>query len=137
MILSDLLTYLRARQDGEFYSDVAEATGIPTLRIVRAERTFSVADLTPDDLDLLATHFGVPADELRAAQRQARGDLTSYLAGQEKATRPARLRLKGSGMVSGPVVWRDRHAVALRQPDRSVLVVYRSSVEAWGEDIAS
>lgn len=137
MTLSDLLTYLRARRDGEFYSDVAEATGIPTLHIVRAERTFSVANLTPEELDLLAAHFGVPVDELRAAQRQARGDLTSYLAAQEKASRPARLRLKGSGVVAGPVVWRDRHAVGLRQPDRSVLVVYRSSVEDWGEGVAS
>lgn len=133
MILSDLLTYLRAKRGGEFYSDVAEATGIPTLRLVRAERTFTVPDLTPDELGLLAEHFGVPVEDLAAARLQARGDLTSYLAKGEKSGRPVQLRLKGDLRVSGPVVWRDRHAVALRQPDTTVLVVYRSSVESWGE----
>jgi hypothetical protein len=133
MTLSDLLTYLRARQAGEFYSDVAEATGIPILRLVRAERTFSVPDLTSEELDRLAAHFGVPPEELRAARLQARGDLTSYLAHGEKSRQSIQLRLKGDGRVTGPVVWRDRHAVALRQPDRSVLVVYRSSVESWGD----
>lgn len=132
MTLSDLLTNLRARRGGEFYSDVAEATGIPTLRLVRAERTFSVPDLTPEELDRLAEHFGVPPEELHRARLQARGDLTSYLAQHEKSAKPVHLTLQGAGRVSGPLVWRDRHAVALRQPDRSVLVVYRSSVEGWG-----
>src|SRR5947208_3231074 len=80
MVLSDLLAYLRARRGGAFYSDVAEETGIPTLRLVRAERTFTVPDLTADELDRLASYFAVPAEELRAARLQSRGDLTSYLA---------------------------------------------------------
>jgi transcriptional regulator with XRE-family HTH domain len=133
MILSDLLAYLRARRDGLFYSDVAEATGISTLRLVRAERTFANPDLTPDEIERLARYFEVPAEELRTAQRQARGDLTSYLARQEKSSQPVRLRLLGGAEVSGPLVWRDRHAVALRQPDKTTLVVYRSSVEGWGD----
>ena len=137
MTLSDLLAYLRARKGGAFYSDVAEATGIPTLHLVRAERTFTVPDLTRDELERLASYFGVPAEDLQAARLQARGDLTSYLAKREKTSAPARLELQGGATVSGPVVWRDRHAVALRQPDDSVLVVYRSSVERWGNAVTS
>ena len=133
MTLSDLLACLRARRGGEFYSDVAEASGVSTLRLVRAERTYTVADLTPEEIERLATHFGISADELRQAQRSARGDLTSYLAKQEKAGEPVQLNLQGGGQVSGPLVWRDRHAVALRQPDDSILVVYRSSVDTWGD----
>lgn len=137
MTLSDLLAYLRARRGGVFYSDVAEATGISTLRLVRAERTLANPDLTPDEIERLAAYFALPAEDLRAAQRQARADLTSYLAKQEKAGGPARLRLQGDARVDGAVVWRDRHAVALRQPDRTTLVVYRSSVEGWGEDLGT
>ena len=133
MTLSDLLAYLRARRGGAFYSDVAEETGIPTLHLVRAERTFTVPDLSSDELDRLASYFAVPAEELRTARLQARGDLTSYLAKQEKGSAPVQLSLQGGIDVSGPVVWRDRHAVALRQPDASTLVVYRSSVERWGD----
>lgn len=132
MTLSDLLTYLRARHGGQFYSDVAEKTGISTLRLVRAERSFSVPDLTPDEIDRLAEHFGVPVEVLRAARPRARGDLTSYLAGAEKKSHPIVLRLQGDAEVTGPIVWRDRHAVAVRQPDKSVRVVYRSSVQDWG-----
>jgi transcriptional regulator with XRE-family HTH domain len=132
MTLSDLLALLRARKGGVFYSDVAEAVEISTLRLVRAERTFTVPDLSPEEINRLAEYFGVPASQLRDAQRQARGDLTSYLAQQEKEKAPARLRLLEDLTVSGPVEWRDRHAVALRQPDETVLVVYRTSVESWG-----
>ncbi|HVC32694.1 MAG TPA: hypothetical protein VNL16_04215 [Chloroflexota bacterium] len=133
MTLSDLLTYLRARKAGVYYSDVAGALGIPTLRIVRAERTHTVPNLTPDELGRLAEYFEVPVEELRQAQRQTRHDLTTYLGTQERAGAPAYLRLLGGIAVAGPVVWRDRHAVAVQQPDQSVFVVYRSSVEAWGE----
>lgn len=137
MTLSDLLIYLRARKGGVFYSDVAEAIEIPTLRLVRAERTFSVPDLTPEELNRLAEYFGISAEELRAAQRQCRADLTAYLGAQEKANAPAYLTLLGDVQVSGPVVWRDRHAVALRQPDGSTMVIYRSSVERWGQPAAA
>jgi hypothetical protein len=133
MILSDLLTYLRARKGGVFYSDVSEAVEIPTLRLVRAERTLTVPDLTLEEINRLAEYLDVPAEELRQARRQSRADLTSYLAVQEKANAPVTLRLRGDQQVSGPIIWRDRHAVALRQPDRSALVVYRSSVEEWGD----
>lgn len=136
MTLSDLLMYLRARKEGVFYSDVTEAIGVPTLHLVRAERTTTVPNLTPDEIGRLAEYFGVPVDELRQAQRQARSALTTYLGTQEKAGAPVHLRLLGDAAVSGSVVWRDRHAVALRQPDDSILVVYRSSVESWG-DIAT
>ena len=134
MILSDFLTYLRARKGGVFYSDVAEATGLSTLRIVRAERTLSVSDLTSEEIDRLAAYFDVPADELREARKNARGDLTVYLASKQKSGEPARLRLRPDLVVSGAIAWRDRHAVALRQPDHSAMVVYRSSVTAWGEE---
>lgn len=134
MILSDLLMYLRARKGGVFYSDVSEAIEIPTLRLVRAERTLTVPDLTTEEIGRLAEYFNVPVLDLREAKRRSRADLTSYLAGLEKSGAPARLRLRGDQSVSGPIVWRDRHAVALRQPDRSAVVVYRSSVEAWGEE---
>jgi hypothetical protein len=133
MILSDLLTYLRARKSGVFYSDVAEAIEIPTLRLVRAERTLTVPDLTSDEIGRLAEYFDVPAETLRAAKRRSRADLTSYLAMQEKSGAPAQLKLQGDLVASGVVLWRDRHAVALRQPDRSAVVVYRSSVEDWGD----
>jgi hypothetical protein len=133
MTLSDLLTYLRARKAGVFYSDVAEAIGIPTLHLVRAERTFTVPDLTPEEIGRLAEYFDVPIDELRRAQRQSRSDLTAYLGAHEKANAPVHLKLLGDARVSGHVAWRDRHAVALRQPDESTLVVYRSSIEGWGD----
>ncbi|HEY8885651.1 MAG TPA: hypothetical protein VIO35_10095 [Chloroflexota bacterium] len=132
MTLSDLLCYLRAKKGGVFYSDVTEAVEIPTLRLVRAERTLSISDLTVEELSRLAEYFEVPVEELRDAQRQARADLTAYLAQHEKNRTTARLRLLGDVDVTGPVVWRDRHAVALRQPDDMVLVVYRSSIESWG-----
>lgn len=132
MTLSDLLTFLRARQGGVFYTDVAEAVEIPALRLVRAERTMSVADLAPEELGRLAEYFGVPAEELRAARRQTRADLTHYLDEQQKAGTPVSLRLHGDATVAGPVAWRDRHAVALRQPDDSILVVYRSSIDSFG-----
>ncbi len=135
MTLSDLLTYLRARKGGVFYSDVAAAVEIPTLRLVRAERTYTVPDLTAEELSRLAEYFGVPVEELRRARQRGRGDLTSYLASREKAKAPAHLSLLGGAAVSGPVVWRDRHAVGLRQPDGTTLVVYRSSVERWGADL--
>ena len=136
MTLSDLLTYLRARKGGVFYSDVTEAIGIPTLHLVRAERTFTVPSLTPDEVGRLSEYFDVPVDELRRAQRRPRSELTTYLGMQEKADAPVQLRLLGDARVSGQVAWRDRHAVALRQPDNSVLVVYRSGIESWGEDSA-
>lgn len=134
MTLSDLLTYLRARKGGVFYSDVAEAIGIPTLHLVRAERTTTVPNLTPDEVGRLSEYFDVPVDELRQAQRRPRSELTTYLGTREKAEAPVHLLLVGGARVSGPVAWRDRHAVALRQPDDSVLVVYRSGVESWGDD---
>jgi hypothetical protein len=134
MILSDLLTFLRARKGGVFYSDVSETVEIPTLRLVRAERTLTVPDLTPEESNRLAEYFDVPAEELRQAKRRSRADLTAYLAGLEKSNAPARLRLRGDQIVSGAVLWRDRHAIALRQPDRAALVVYRSAVEGWGAD---
>jgi hypothetical protein len=134
MILSDLLAYLRARKGGVFYSDVAEAVEIPTLRLVRAERTLTVPDLTAEEIGRLAEYFDVPAATLRAAKRRSRGDLTAYLAAQEKSGAPARLTLQGDQVASGVVIWRDRHAVGLRQPDRSAVVVYRSSVEDWGDN---
>jgi hypothetical protein len=133
MTLSDLLTYLRARKGGVFYSDVTDATEIATLRLVRAERTYTVPDLSPEEINRLAEYFGVPRDQLQAARQQSRGTLTTYLDERDKAKAPATLRLLGNATVAGPVVWRDRHAVALRQPDGSVLVVYRSSVDGWGE----
>ena len=133
MTLSDLLTYLRARKAGVFYSDVADATEIATLRLVRAERTYTVPDLSPDEINRLAEYFGVPADQLREARLQSRGALTAYLDQQEKAKAPANLRLLGDASATGPILWRDRHAVALGQPDGSALVVYRSSVDSWGE----
>ncbi|MBX6772460.1 MAG: helix-turn-helix transcriptional regulator [Chloroflexi bacterium] len=132
MTLGDLLVHLRARAGGLFYSDVAEATGIPVLRIVRAERTTSVPDLSDAELARLADYFGTSIEELQQAKRQTRAEVTAYLGGQEKAHAPARLQLRGAGVVSGPVVWRDRHAVALRQPGGAVLVVYRTSIERWG-----
>ena len=133
MILSDLLTYLRARKGGVFYSDVADALGLPLLRLVRAERTMTVPDLTLEELRRLAEYFEVPPDQLIEARLRGRGDLTSYLAAQEKANQPARLSLRGGSSVAGLVLWRDRHAVALLQPDRSSMVVYRSSVAEWGD----
>jgi transcriptional regulator with XRE-family HTH domain len=133
MILSDLLTYLRARKGGVFYSDVADAVGLPLLRLVRAERTMTVPDLTLEELRRLAEYFEVPTDDLARTRLRGRGDLTSYLAAQEKANQPARLLLRGGSNVTGLVEWRDRHAVALLQPDRSSMVVYRSSVEEWGD----
>jgi hypothetical protein len=137
MTLSDLLTYLRARKEGIFYSDVSDATEIGTLRLVRAERTYTVADLSPDEINRLAEYFGVPADQLREARLRSRGALTAYLDEQDKAKAPASLRLLGDARVAGSILWRDRHAVALRQPDGSALVVYRSSVDRWGEAAAS
>jgi transcriptional regulator with XRE-family HTH domain len=134
MTLSDLLTYLRARKGGVYYSDVSEAVGIPALHLVRAERTFTVPSLTPDELGRLAEYFGVPVDDLRRAQRTSRSDLTAYLAAREKASAPVYLQLLGDVRVSGRVAWRDRHAIALRQPDGSSVVVYRSSVDSWGEE---
>lgn len=133
MTLSDLLAYLRARKGGVFYSDVTETIGVPTLHLVRAERTFTVPSLTPEEVGRLAEYFDVPVDELRQAQRQSRSELTNYLGAREKTEAPIHLRLLGDARVSGRVAWRDRHAVALRQPDDSILVVYRSSVDAWGE----
>ena len=132
MILSDLLTFLRARKGGVYYSDVAEAVGIPMLRLVRAERTTTVPDLTADELTRLAEYFDVSVGELRSARRHGRADLTAYLGTQEKAGAPAQLHLQGGVDVSGRIRWRDRHAVALEQPDRTSLVVYRSSVDRWG-----
>ena len=70
MTLSDLLCYLRAKKGGVFYSDVTEAVEIPTLRLVRAERTLSISDLTVEELSRLAEYFEVPVEELRDAQRQ-------------------------------------------------------------------
>jgi hypothetical protein len=137
MTLSDLLTHLRARKGGVFYSDVTDATEIATLRLVRAERTYTVPDLSPDEINRLAEYFGVPSDQLQEARQQTRGALTTYLDARDKAKAPATLRLLGNTTVTGPVVWRDRHAVALRQPDGSVLVVYRSSVDGWGESGAA
>lgn len=133
MTLSDLLTYLRARKGGVYYSDVSEAVGIAALHLVRAERTFTVPNLTPEEIGRLAEYFDVPVDDLRRAQRTSRSDLTAYFAAREKAGAPVHLRLLGNVRVSGHVAWRDRHAVALRQPDGSSVVVYRSSVESWGE----
>jgi hypothetical protein len=133
MTLSDLLTFLRARKAGIFYSDVAEATEIATLRLVRAERTYTVPDLSPDEINRLAEYFGVPAEQLHEARQQSRGALTAYLGENEKAKTPVTLRLLGDASVTGPIIWRDRHAVALSQPDGSTLVVYRSSVERWGD----
>src|SRR5436305_1292565 len=95
MILSDLLTYLRARKGGVFYSDVAEAVEIPTLRLVRAERTLTVPDLTSEEIGRLAEYFDVPAATLREAKRRSRADLTAYLAAQEKSGAPVRLKLQG------------------------------------------
>ncbi|MGH7861408.1 MAG: hypothetical protein ACREOS_04130 [Candidatus Dormibacteraceae bacterium] len=135
MTLSDLLTYLRARKGGVYYSDVAEAIGMPILHLVRAERTTSLPNLTPDEVGRLSEYFDVPVDDLRQAQRRPRSALTTYLGTQEKAEAPAHLALMGGAGVSGPVAWRDRHAIALRQPDDSVLVVYRSAVESWGDDV--
>jgi hypothetical protein len=132
MVLSDLLSYLRARKGGVYYSDVAEVIDVPMLRLVRAERTMTVPDLTVEELGRLAEYFDVPVERLREARRHGRADLTSYLGTQEKAHAPAQLRLQGDVEVSGPILWRDRHAVALEQPDRTALVVYRSSVEGWG-----
>ncbi|HLZ09432.1 MAG TPA: hypothetical protein VKT80_12630, partial [Chloroflexota bacterium] len=100
--------------------------------LVRAERTTTVPDLTADELSRLAEYFDVPIDELRSAKRHGRADLTSYLGAQEKAGVPAQLHLQGGADVSGMIRWRDRHAVALEQPDRTSLVVYRSSVDRWG-----
>jgi hypothetical protein len=132
MTLSDLLTYLRARKGGVFYSDVAEAVGLPMLRLVRAERTATVPDLTIEELGRIAAFYEVPVDELREARLLGRADLTTYLAAQEKAAAPAQLRLQGNADVSGKILWRDRHAVALEQADRTSVVVYRSSVDRWG-----
>src|SRR4051812_37403036 len=132
MILSDLLTYLRARKGGAFYSDVSEAVDLPLLRLVRAERTLTVPDLTLEELGRLAEYYGVPLDDLKEARLRGRADLTTYLANQEKAGARVQLRLQGEIGVSGKILWRDRHAVALEQPDRTSLVVYRSSVESWG-----
>jgi len=132
MILSDLLTYLRARKGGVFYSDVSEAVDLPLLRLVRAERTLTVPDLTMDELGRLAEYYGVSVDELKDARLQGRADLTTYLANQEKAGAQVQLQLQGNASVAGKILWRDRHAVALEQPDRTSLVVYRSSVERWG-----
>ena len=137
MTLSDLLTYLRARKGGAFYSDVAEAVGLPMLRLVRAERTVTVPDLTSEELGRIAAYYDVPIAELREARLQGRADLTTYLALQEKAGAPAQLRLQGDDEVSGKILWRDRHAVALEQADRTSLVVYRSSVERWGAPAAT
>jgi hypothetical protein len=133
MILSDWLMHLRAAKGGAFYSDVAEAVEIPTLHLVRAERTMSVPALTAEELGRLAEYFGVPAEKLRQAQRLSRSDLTSYLASREKANQPVTLTLKGAGPVSGALIWRDRHAIALRQPNQSTLVVYRSAIDSWGD----
>ncbi|HLH74043.1 MAG TPA: hypothetical protein VKX96_12225 [Chloroflexota bacterium] len=131
MTLSDLLPYLRARKGGVFYSEVSEGTGIPPLRLVRAERTFTVPNLTAEELDRLAAYFDVPVDQLRQAATESRSILTTYLATREKDGRPAHLNLVGGVHVSGMVAWRDRHAVGLRQPDDTCLVVYRSNVEGW------
>jgi hypothetical protein len=136
MILSDLLTFLRARKGGVYYSDVAEAAGIPMLRLVRAERTTTVPDLTTEEVARLAEYFDVPVGELREAKRHGRADLTAYLGTQEKAGAPVQLHLQGNVDVSGTILWRDRHAVALEQSDRTSLVVYRSSVERWGPTTA-
>src|SRR4051812_35533792 len=94
MVLSDLLSYLRARKGGVYYSDVAGIIDVPMLRLVRAERTMTVPDLTPDEIGRLAEYFDVSVDLLRASQRQGRADLTSYLAAREKARAPARLLLQ-------------------------------------------
>ncbi|HEX5417913.1 MAG TPA: hypothetical protein VFZ25_19830 [Chloroflexota bacterium] len=134
MTLGDLLTLLRARKAGAYYSDVAEAVEIPILSLVRAERTFSTPRLTPEELTRLAEYFGVPVERLEEARRRSRADFTSYLAACEKDHRSATLTLVGQETVSGTILWRDRHAVALRQPDGSVLVVYRSNVDSWEED---
>lgn len=133
MTLSDLLTLLRARKGGVFYSDVADAVEIPVLRIVRAERTLSVPDLTPDELGRLAEYLDAPLEELERARLVNRGDLTAYLAACEKEKRSADLTLVGEARVSGPVSWRDRHAVGLAQPDGTTIVVYRSNIDRWNE----
>lgn len=134
MTLGDLLALLRARKGGAYYSDVAEAVEIPILHLVRAERTFSTPQLTPEELTRLAEYFAVPVERLEDARRRSRADLTSYLAECEKEHRPAALTLVGQQKVSGAILWRDRHAVALRQPDGAALVVYRSNVDSWEEE---
>ena len=131
MTLSDLLAYLRARNGGVYYSDIAEATGIPSLHLVRAERTYTVANLTRDEIERLASFFGVTTEELLQAQKRVRSDLTAYVAAQEKDGLPIHLCLVSGATVSGQLAWRDRHAIALRQPDQSTVVVYRSNVTSW------
>jgi|GEM_PF-6121931 len=131
MTLGDLLTLLRARKGGVYYSDLSEAVEIPTLRLVRAERTFSTVDLSAEEIARLAEYLDVPVDRMEEARQRSRADLTSYLAECEKEHRAAQLTLVGNQKVSGPIIWRDRHAVALRQTDGAVLVAYRSNVDGW------
>src|SRR5438034_8926096 len=104
MILSDLLTFLRARKGGVYYSDVAEAADVPMLRLVRAERTTTVPDLTSEEVARLAEYFDVPVDDLRDAKRHGRADLTAYLGTQEKAGAPVQLHLQGNIDVSGTIL---------------------------------
>src|SRR5579883_3072516 len=106
MTLGDLLVHLRARAGGVFYSDVAEATGIPVLRIVRAERTTSVPDLSDAELARLADYFGVPIEELQQAKRQTRAEVTAYLGGQEKAHAAARGWSAGRSSGATAMLWR-------------------------------
>lgn len=128
MTLADLLMYRRARKGGAYYSDVAEAIEIPTLKVVRAERTFSAVDLTEEELGRYAEYLDIPVEELLTARSQTRSSLTNLLAHAQSRNEPVHLELLGGVQVAGPVLWRDRHAIGIGQDDGRIAVVYRSSI---------
>jgi len=127
---NDYFRYLRAMNDGLPFSEISEATGVPTSFLRQLEQRYRpVYDEAA--LRKLAEYYGVPWAEVVWRQPWSRRALTFFLEEVQKEDIPAQFELASGETFAGKLRWFDLGAFLLALEDGSEIVIQRHMVERW------
>ncbi len=90
-----------------------------------------------ESIDILATYYGVPVEDLRWRLGWPRKALSRALVESVRANAPITLYLWNGQQLSGTVKWWDLGAVGLETDNEHPVVIQRHAVERWDPRAAS
>jgi transcriptional regulator with XRE-family HTH domain len=113
MSLGDYVRYLRAVKGGLDFLSIEEATGIPSGTLRQIEQRYRRVGENDEELQKLASYFGVPVGELTWRREKWRKLLSEALYTAQNEGRSIRLTLRDGPTFEGRVVWWDLGATQL------------------------
>jgi hypothetical protein len=132
MSLGDYVRYLRAMKGGHDLWTIEEATGVPSRTLCEIEQRYRRVGENDEDLQKLASYFGVPVEELIWRREKWRKSLSEALYTAQTGKRPIRLTLRDGPTFEGHVLWWDLGATELElSGSEGNVIVQRHAVDDW------